>query len=199
MSMDDVEKTEKDVQKETAAKPCCRCRCSWRRLLLLLLVIVVVGGGALYWNFYLRVYNLKVCQDALKTIAGNKGMQETLGVPIKNVYWPSQETSPSARVEESEIDVIWTIEGPKKQARAHVNARRRQGRWDTVMLEVTPAGEKKVSIHEPDSGDGDGPPVWPNPATTKTDAKKPEVKKPDTKGPDINMPIPPGDAPAGMK
>jgi hypothetical protein len=198
MSTDDSDKTERDVQKKTAAKPRGWFRRNLRRLVLLLLLIVVVGGGALYWNFFLRVYNLKVCQDAMQTIEADKGMQETLGTPIKNVLWPSQETIPNARIEKDEIDVIWNIEGPKKKACAHLLAKRRQGRWDTVMLDVTPAGGERVSIREPDSGDG-GAPVWPNPATTKTDVKKPDEKKPDTKGPDINMPIPPGDAPEAGK
>jgi hypothetical protein len=191
MSTDDANKTEP----EQAPPKRGWFRRNGRRFLLLLLVIVVLGGGGLYWNFFLRVYNLKVCQDAMRTIAADKGMREALGQPIKNVYWPSQETAPNARVEESEIDVIWTIEGPKKQARAHLLAKKRQGRWDTVVLEVTPAAGKKVSIHEPESGDGDAPVFQgAKPEPPKTDGKKPE-----TKGPDIDMPIPPGDAPTEGK
>ena len=199
MSKDANGQAEQDVQEGQAAKPSCKCCHRFRRFLVWLLVIVIVGGGAAYWYCYLRVYNLQVCQDAMKTIKADKGMQETLGLPMKNAYVPSQETMPSARVEENEVDAIWTIEGPKNHARAHVNARRRQGRWDIVTLEVTPAGGKKVSVHEPESDEG-GAPAWPNPGTaqapaTGPNAKKPEAKGPETPGPDINMAIPPGDGP----
>jgi len=194
MSTDD---TDKNAQKQAQQKPRGWFRRNWRRFVLLLLAIVVVGGGALYWNFFLRVYNLEVCQKAMQTIAADKGMQETLGQPIKNVFWPSQETVPNARIEEDEIDVIWNIEGPKKQARAHLLAKRRQGRWDTVILEVTPAGGKRVSIHEADNGE-DAPPPWQG---ANPEPPKPQGKKPETKGSDINidLPIPPADAPAETK
>jgi hypothetical protein len=196
MSMDDVSKTDSEQDSKQAPQKQCGCSCrKLRRFLLLLLVIVVVGGGALYWNFFLRVYNLNVCQEALRTIAADKGMQEALGQPIKNVYWPSQETAPNARVEESEIDVRWTIEGPKKQARAHLLAKKRQGTWDVVVIEVTPTGGKKVSIHEANNGEGDAP-VFQG---AKPEPPKTDGKIPDTKGPDINMPIPPGDAPTDAK
>ncbi len=195
MSADDADKAGQNEQKQVSQKQRGWFRRNWRRLVLLLLVIVVAGGGALYWKFFLRVYNLDVCRDAMKAIAADKGMQESLGQPIKNAYWPSQETMPNARIEKDEIDVIWNIEGPKKRATAHLLAKRRQGQWDTVILEVTPAGGKRVSIHEADNGKN-APPLWQggNPEPPQTG-----VKKSETKGPDINMPIPPGDAPTGGK
>jgi len=197
MSKDDAEKTEKNASTPAEPKPRGWFRRNWRRILLLLLVVVVVGAAALYWNFFLRVYNIEVCQSAMKSIAADKAMQETLGQPIKNVLVPSQETIPNARVEKDEIDVIWNIEGPKKKATAHLLAKRRQGRWDTVMLEVTPAGGKRVSVHEADD-DKDAPPPFQgaNPEPPKTDGKKPETNSPDI---NIDLPIPPGDAPAEGK
>ena len=192
MSTDAIDK---NVQKQAQQKRRGWFRRNWRWFVpALLLTIVVVGGGALYWAFFVRVYNLNVCQSAMRTIAADKGVQETLGQPIKNVFWPSRETMPNARIEENEIDVIWNIEGPKKQAKAHLLAKRRQGRWDTVILEVTPAGGKRVSIHEPDTGE-DAPPLFQG---ANPEPPKPDVKKPETKGSDINidLPIPPGDAPA---
>jgi hypothetical protein len=179
-------------------------RRNWRWFVpALLLTIVVVGGGALYWFFFVRVYNLKVCQDAMQTIAADKGMRETLGELIQPVRRPAsifskagwQEIMPNARVEKDEIDVIWTIEGPKKQARAHLLAKRRQGRWDTVMLEVTPAGGKRVSIQQV-GDENDAPPPFQG---ANPEPPKPAGKKPETKASDINidLPVPPSDAPAG--
>jgi hypothetical protein len=197
MSKDEIDKTDNNTQTQPKQKQRGWFRRNWRRFVLLLLVIIVVGGGAAYWALFLRVYNLDVCRRAMQTIAADKGMQETLGLPIKNVLWPSQETVPNARIEKDEIDVIWTIEGPKKQARAHLLAKRRQGRWDTVMLEVTPDGGKRVSVHEADNGE-DAPPPFQgaNPEPPKTGVKKPESKSPDI---NIDLPVPPGDAPSGGK
>jgi hypothetical protein len=197
MNTDGADKTDTNVQKQAPQKRRGWFRRNWRRIVLLLFVIIVAGGGALYWNFFLRVYNLQVCREAMKTIAADKGMQETLGQPIKNAYWPSQETMPSARVENAEIDVRWSIVGSKEQmARAHLNARRRQGRWDILVLEVVTAGGKRVSIHQADNGE-DLPPLFqaPKPEPPKTG------KKSDAQGPDINinLPTPPGNAPAEEK
>jgi hypothetical protein len=175
-------------------------RRNWRWFVpALLLTIVVVGGGALYWNFYIRVYNLEVCQAAMKTIAADKGMQDSLGQPMAPAKWPSREVMPNARVEESEIDIRWTIEGPKAKALAHLLAKRRQGKWQTVMLEVTPAGGKKVAIQEVGTGEDEAP---PSPfGNGSPEPPKPQDKKPATKPADMNidMPIPPGDAPEGAK
>jgi Cytochrome oxidase complex assembly protein 1 len=198
MSTDDAAKTERTEPKPAPPKRRGWFRRNWRWFVpMLLLAIIVAGGGALYWNFFLRVYNLQVCREAMKAIEADKGVQETLGQPITNAYWPSQETIPNARIEKDEIDVIWNIEGPKKRATAHLLAKRRQGQWDTVMLEVTPAGGKRVSIHEADNGEN-APPLWQggNPKPPKTG-----VKKPETKGPDININIPglPGGGPTEKK
>ena len=195
MSKDDAEKTEKNASTPAEPKPRGWFRRNWRRILLLLLVVVVVGAAALYWNFFLRVYNLEVCQSAMKSIAADKAMQETLGQPIKNVLVPSQETIPNARVEKDEIDVIWNIEGPKKKATAHLLAKRRQGRWDIVILDVTPAGGKRVSIQQTGEGEGEAKPY--SPEGTKPEPK-PDAKKPEAKSPDINIDLP-GDAPAEGK
>ena len=171
-------------------------RRNWRWFVpALLLTIVVGGGGALYWTFFLRVYNLDVCRQAMQTINADKGLQAALGQPIRTVNWPSRETVPNARIEESEIDVIWNIEGPKGQAKAHLLAKHRQGMWQTVMLEVTPSGGKRVSVQEAGNPEGDAPPFQgANPEPPKT-----QGKKPDAKAPEINLPVPPDDAPAGAK
>ena len=74
------------------------------------------------------------------------------------------------RVENDEIDVRWSIVGSKEQmARAHLNARRRQGRWDILVLEVVTAGGKRVSIHQAENGE-DLPPLFqaPKPEPPKT-------------------------------
>jgi hypothetical protein len=203
MSADDsvTDNTGKTATGRIQEKPRGWFRRNFRRIVLLLLTIVVVGAGAVYWSLYLRVYNLKVCQDAMKTIAADKGMQESLGQPIKNVLRPSQESMPSARVEAEEIDVHWSIVGSKGQAaRAHLVARQRQGRWDIITLKVKPAGSKdEISIQQAGDAENDAP---PSPfGNANSQPPKTEVKKPDTKGPDINIDVsdPTGEAPAEEK
>ena len=180
-------------------------RRNWRWFVpALLLTIVVGGGGGLYWFFFVRVYNLDVCKSAMQTIAADKGMQETLGEPIQPIRRPPsifskagwQEIMPNARVEESEIDVRWNIAGPKGQAAAKLLAKKRSGEWQTVLLKVTLASGKEVSLQEVGNPANEAPPYVPpeaNPNSPKTG-----VKKPETKSHDINIDVP-GDAPAGGK
>ena len=40
-----------------------------------LLMIVVIGAGVLYWAFFIRVYNLDVCQMAMRTIEADKSLR----------------------------------------------------------------------------------------------------------------------------
>jgi hypothetical protein len=200
MSTNDLDVAAKCMQKHAQQKRRGWLRRNWRWFVpALLLTVVVVGGGALYWTFFLRVYNLDVCQSAMRTIAADKGLQEALGRPIGNVNWPSRDTLPNARIEESEIDVMWNIEGPKGQAKAHLLAKRRQGKWQTVALEVTPNGGKKVSLQEVGNADDEAP-LSPfggaNPEPPKAGGKKPETKAADI---NIDLPVPPPDAPEGAK
>jgi len=201
MSTDDIDMAAVERHVEQYAKQKRRgwFRRNWRWFVpALLLTIVVVGGGALYWALFIRVYNLEVCQSAMRTIGADKGMQESLGQPIKNVLWPSQESMPSFRIEKEEIDIRWSIVGSKGQvARAHLFAKRRQGKWDTVVLEVTPTGGKKVSVREAGDTEGDAPIFQgANPKPPKPQGKKPETKSADI---NIDLPIPSGEAPAGAK
>ena len=182
-------------------------RRNWRWFVPVLLLTIIVGGaGALYWNFFIRVYNLEVFQAAMRTIGADKDMQKTLGQPIEPVRRPPslfskagwQEIVPTARIEENEIDITkWQIEGPKGQAKAHLLAKKRGGEWQIVMLEVTPVGGKKVSLHEAGGGEDEAP-VFHGGAPTSPPA---QGKKQDAKSPDINIDLPglPPDAPAEKK
>ena len=208
MSMDDIDMAaiDKHVQKYAKKKRPGWFRRNWRWAVPLdLLITVVVAAGILYWVFFVRVYNLEVCQRAMQTIGDDKGLQESLGEPIRPIRRPPsffskagwQEIMPNARVEESEIDVLWNIAGPKGQALAHLLAKKRSGEWQTVVLEVTPAGSKKVSLHEV-GNPADDAPVFQG---SNGDSSKPATKKPETKSSDlhIDMPIPPADGPPETK
>jgi hypothetical protein len=198
---------EKSAQQPAKQKRRGWFRRNWKWFLpLFLLAIVVVGGGAGYWYLFLRVYKLDVVQRAMQAIADDKGMQEALGRPIESIKRPAslfskdgwQEIMPSARVEENEIDVRWNIQGTKAQGKAHTFAKRRQGKWETLTLEVTPAGGKRVSIREAGDDENEAVPFVPggNPEPPKSQGKKPEAKSPDI---NIDLPIPPGDTPPEKK
>lgn len=165
----------------------------WRRNWLwftptLLAAIVVLGGGALYWSLFLRVYRLDACQSAMQAIQADKDLQDSLGQPIQVVYVPSRETAPNARIEEGEIDVLWHIEGPKGRAKAHTLAKQREGKWETVILEVVLSNGRKVSLSDAVGGADEAPPFT---------APKPEADKPNANAPapEINLLAPPNDAP----
>ncbi len=153
----------------------------------LLLAVIVLGGGAIYWSFYIRVYRLEVCRSVMQTIQINKELQDSLGQPIQLVYRPSRETVPNARVEASEIDVLWNIEGPKGRAKAHALSKLRQGKWETIVMEVVLPDGKKVLLAEA-GGENEAQPFM---------ASKPDTKKPETNAaaPEINLAVPPANEP----
>jgi hypothetical protein len=155
---------------------------------VLLLTVIVLGGGAVYWSLFLRIYRLDLCQAAMRTIQADRDLQKTLGQPIQVVYRPTREAAPSGRIEDDEIDLLWRIEGPNGEARSHLLAKRRQGKWETIVLEVTLPNGRKVSLADAVGGGADDAPPF--------DAPKPGAKKSETGSPpaDIHM-LPPSDAP----
>ena len=155
----------------------------------------MIGAGVLYWAFYTRVYNLDVCQSAMSAIASDAAVLEALGEPIQAVKWPSQEAMPNARVDESEVDVIWTrrrTEGPSQGACAFQETAGQVGNGDPGSHAAR--RQEKMSIRAPGDSDNEAKPWTPdaNPA-----GKEPETKRPETKGSDLNidLPIPPADGP----
>ncbi|MEN6459630.1 MAG: cytochrome c oxidase assembly factor Coa1 family protein [Thermoguttaceae bacterium] len=112
----------------------------------LVVLIAALGAGVAYWSLFVSIYRLDVVQAAMKTIKADKTLQEKLGAPLHKVWWPSREAIPNARIEEREKDVLWNIHGTKGVAKAHVLAQMRLGQWQTVLLEVTLADGKKISL-----------------------------------------------------
>lgn len=195
MNMDkiDLEALQRDLQ-EFAQQQKQRgwFRRNWRWFIpALILAIGVLGGGAIYWSLYLRIYGQDLCRSSMQTIAADKGLRESLGEPIRTVKWPSQETTPNARIEEREADILWYVEGPKGRAKVHAKARRQMGKWETNVLDVVLPDGKKVSLLK-DDGANDALPFVP---------QKPEAGKPAAGGPppEINMPEIPDEPPMDGK
>jgi hypothetical protein len=164
---------------------------NWRRLVLVLLAVIVLGGVGGYWALFLRIYGLKECQSAMKAIQADKEVEKALGKPVEPVYWPSQESAPSAQIDVDRIDIRWSIQGPKGRARAQTVILRRQG---NVSVAVELADGRKILIGTDEGGDvappygsGTAPP-FEGPKTEK----KPEADAPP---PEINLPAPPAETP----
>ena len=93
-----------------------------------------------------------------------------------------------------EIDICWSIDGPKKQARPICYAERRQGKWRYVIIEV---GGKSVPIR----AGGELLKRKRRSSSRRSPNRRRPARSPTTKGPDINinLPTPPGDVPAEGK
>ena len=179
-----------DDASRQSEQPQCACKCGGHKcrcFLLAVLAVAIVGGGAVYWALFLRIYRLEVCRSAMKAIRADKDLQEALGLPIHTVKWPSRAITPSARVEDRETDIQWQIEGPKGRAKAHVTARLMQGKWEIILLEITLAGGKKLSVREAGGSEND---ALPFNASPQTGVKKSESNAPP---PEINLPLPPSE------
>jgi hypothetical protein len=144
----------------------------------LLIAIVLLGGCVAYWGLFLRVYQLDVYQEAMKHIQADQGMCKTLGEPIGPANWPA----PAARVEDSEKDIRWHIQGPKGNAAAHVNAKMMRGKWEIIQLEVD---GKRITIGG-EGGANDAPVFSTTPAPS---TQKPAAAT-ETKAPELNFEIP---------
>jgi hypothetical protein len=181
--MDVPEATALDVQKPGAKKR------HWFRRVLLVLAVIVAGGAACgYWFLFGRVHGLAVYRTAMETIEKDKGLQSELGQPIGAVAWPP----PAARIEESETDIRWDIqgsnEGAKGRAQAHLHARLIGGKPDIDVLEVLLPDGKKIPLTDAVPSDNVAKPYHSSP----TKSGKP---KNDAPPPDIDMPLPPDTPP----
>lgn len=152
-----------------------------------LLVFIAIGAGWGYWSFFGRVYCLDEYRSAMEKIAGSDQLRSKLGEPIQAAGWPP----PSPRLEGHEREVRWDIQGPKGRAKAHVLARLMQGKWEFILMEVTLANGRKVSLVEENGDAGDAPP-W---LGTKPESEKPQTDAPP---PVINMPTPDVQVPEGL-
>jgi hypothetical protein len=145
---------------------------------LLSCVVLCCGclGGIGYWFF--KSFPTEVLQMAMAKIEADEGLQEELGKPITLDMTKTM----SFRKEPQEADIHWNIVGPKGQARAHATARKEGDRWDLVVLEVTLASGKKISISQ--EGGNVAAPFESKPAEK---SPGPESNAPP---PEINLPAP---------
>jgi hypothetical protein len=151
--------------------------------LLLGCVLMCCGCPLGIGLWFLHAFPAEVFQMAMAKIEADEGVQQELGKPIV----PVMTRATSFRKEPREADIRWEIAGPKGQAKAHVTARKEGDRWDMVVLEVTLADGRKISVAQ--EGGNVAAPF----------ESKPAEKSPEPEGnvpaPEINLPAPPADMP----
>jgi hypothetical protein len=136
---------------------------------VLLLLILLVGGGIAYYLIYQRVFSHEAYQQSMSKILENKEIKESLGEPVKTRF---TNPGPSIRQDSTETNILWTLAGSSgKEAKAHVFQRLMDGKWETIIAEVTLPSGKKVSLI--DEEEGGAPPFQPQAAPA------PEAKTPD--------------------
>ena len=142
-------------------------------------MLIAIGAGWGYWVFFGQVHYLEEYRSAMAKIEANDQLRSKLGAPIHAAGWPP----PSPRLEGREREVRWDIQGPKGRAKAHLLARKMQGKWEFIIMEVTLHDGEKVSLLDAHEAN-DAPPFIQGP--------KPEDGQPKTKAPppEINMPMP---------
>jgi hypothetical protein len=154
--------------------------------IILIFVVVLVAGGT--WLVLQQIGgNLRSTEPyrmALDKIRKHPAVLEALGQPI------SESWRTAGRADQSEADLRFSIQGPKGSAKVHVQARRTQGQWGLVILDVTPeSSQKTLNLAHDEADDApryEGPkPV--NPAKPADSAPAPDIK--------IDLPVPPGNQP----
>lgn len=150
---------------------------------LLAMVLLCCGcpAGIALW-FLGHIFEVPPLQEAMQKIQSNEAVTQELGQPITPVYVPP----PSFQGSDREIEWRWFIRGPKGQATAHIKTRPTGGRFETVVLEVSFANGKKISIAE--EGGNEAPKF----VLPKAEDKKSESNAP---APEINLPTFPDDGP----
>ena len=118
-----------------------------------MLLVIAAGAGVAYWLLLGRVHRLEVYQTAMQAIGDDKQLRHELGEPIQSAIYPF----PGSRIEEREIDLRWPIQGPKGRADAHLTARLMMGNWETVILEVVLADNRKLSLRSAIDTSADAP------------------------------------------
>ncbi len=192
MSTQDAAKGGAGAARQAAPKRRGWFRRNWRRFVLVLFLAVIAAGCVLYWNFFVRVYNLEVCQEAMKSIEADKSVQESLGQSIHPVWRPRslfskddwQEIMPSTSPDE--LDIYWSIVGSKGRiARAQAHARLIQDKLQIMEIKVD---DKGVPIQAAGNPEEEAPLFQP----PQSEPPKTE-QKPGTKGPEVNItpPTPP--------
>jgi hypothetical protein len=157
-----------------AEKPRCLCKRKWFIPLFILAILVIVVGGLVlkYGKRFSEPYKMGMAQ-----IRADLQVQQAFGQPLRDDSW-----MPGGEVGENEANLYWDLAGPNGKGKAYVKARNTAGKWEIVIIEVTPPEGKKIVLQG--AGGGNDAPVF-NPQGAGG-AKKEETAP----MPDLNPTIP---------
>jgi len=149
-------------------------------ILLLILILVAAGAWLVIQQIGGNLRSTEAYQMAMERIRNYPELREQLGQPITD-SWRT-----AGRFEEHEVDMLFTIYGPKGQAKVHVHGKPIMGKWELDILDVTvePSGNTLKLLQ-----DEGGAPLFQ--ASQPIETSKPQDN---THAPEINL-TPPGDVP----
>ncbi len=121
---------------------------------ILVVACVGVGVSGVYLKFG-PLRSSEAYQLGLEKVRNDPTVIAQLGEPIQTVNW-----FPGGLLDENRADLHFPIAGPKGQAHVGLQARRFQGTWSLVLLEVTFVDGKRHSIDTSDTGGAEEAPKW---------------------------------------
>ena len=193
--MDEHRKRE-GSQAESLPEP--RRRKRWPTVVAVLIVLLVIAGIVVYERYVGRFKRSEPYRMALALVQKDAKAVEKLGAPIKDATSIFRLAFPSGFIDKQrgQANLAFKVSGPKGKADVWVQARRDEGRWGLSLMEITPPGEKKISIDIPPEFAGDTAPAFV-PGAGGGGVEPPKTKLPRTPpgkpgpGP-VKEPAPPG-------
>ncbi len=163
-------------------------------VVLMALVCAGVCAGIFTTVFY-ALKSTEPYQTALAAVQKNPQVIERLGQPVEEVRWPPPSGSVHVQNGGGSANLVFNVKGPKGEAQVRTEARRTRGQWETHVLEVTFADEKRITI-EVGGGGEEAPPFSPQGGgqapkfAPKSGEKSPPPKPPASPTPEIHLDLP---------
>ena len=127
-------------------EPRCQCLCKRKwfipLLIVAILIVIIVVLVLKYGKRFSEPYKMGLAQ-----IRADQQVQQALGQGVRDDSW-----IPGGTVGEDEANLYWDLAGPSGKGKAYVKARKAAGKWEIVVIEVTPADGNKIIL----SGEGGG-------------------------------------------
>ncbi|MHC4404244.1 MAG: cytochrome c oxidase assembly factor Coa1 family protein [Planctomycetota bacterium] len=185
--MDSKEQTAQSVPSKPPRK-----RRRWLRILLFTLLTLVVAGAGAGLVYYQRVFGVirssEPFQMALEQLDKDPQVVDRLGTPIEEASWFPSGTLAERERGRGEANLLFPVKGPKGTADVATLARRLDGEWGLVTLEVTFVDGHRVSVDTSSTGGGDDAPKYTPPDDQdEPDDAPPTLPEPDT---DIDFDLP---------
>jgi hypothetical protein len=135
----------------------------WPTVVAVLIVLAAIAGIIAYERYIGRFKRSEPYRMALDLIQKDLKAKERLGTPIKDATSILHLAFPSGFIDKDlgQANVAFKVSGPLGKADVWVQARRLEGKkWFLSLVEITPPGEKKISIDITQEFAGDTAPVF---------------------------------------